>query len=41
MQTTGAKNNISKKILFISPDSGEVSSYSQYHAPPLGVVRLV
>ena len=29
-----------KKILFISPDSGEVSSHSQFHAPPLGVMRL-
>ena len=30
----------SKKILFISPDAGGTSVYTQYHAPPLGVVRL-
>ena len=30
----------SKKILFISPDMGGISAYRQYHAPPLGVVRL-
>ena len=30
-----------KKILFISPDSGGgVSIYSQFHSPPLGVMRL-
>lgn len=34
------KTNKPKKILFVSPDSGEVSSYSQFHAPPLGVMRL-
>jgi len=33
-------NNKPKKILFISPDSGKASSLTQYHAPPLGVVRL-
>jgi len=30
----------SKKILFVSPDMGGMSAYIQYHAPPLGVVRL-
>ena len=30
----------SKKILFVSPDMGGISAYRQYHAPPLGVVRL-
>ena len=30
----------SKKILFISPDVAGLSAYKQYHAPPLGVVRL-
>ena len=29
-----------KKILFVSPDMGGISAYRQYHAPPLGVVRL-
>lgn len=31
----------SKKILLISPDSGGgVSTYTQFHSPPLGVMRL-
>ena len=30
----------SKKILFVSPDMGGISAYRQYHAPPLGVVRI-
>ena len=30
----------SKKILFVSPDMGGIAAYRQYHAPPLGVVRL-
>ena len=29
-----------KKILFVSPDSGQIASLTQYHAPPLGVMRL-
>ena len=29
-----------KNILFVGPDSGAVATYSQYHAPPLGVMRL-
>ena len=30
----------SKKILFVSPDMSGLAAYRQYHAPPLGVVRL-
>ena len=33
-------NKKPKKILLVSPDSGEISSLTQYHAPPLGVTRL-
>ena len=29
-----------KKILFVSPFSGKFAALSQFHAPPLGVMRV-
>ncbi len=33
-------NKKPRKILLVSPDSGEIASLTQFHAPPLGVIRL-
>mgnify|MGYP006159763685 FL=1 len=40
MNSENLKNNKPKKILFVSPFSGVFGALSQFHAPPLGVMRL-
>lgn len=40
MNSENLKNNKHKKILFVSPFSGVFGALSQFHAPPLGVMRL-